>query len=81
MVLVVHPTLRGYIDGMRALDLDGMPQRQYVIHLGYEIRQGLFHAYNQIYERTVNFLSEGVKLRLVLTNHAGRRAMSYIFKK
>jgi hypothetical protein len=55
MDLVVHPTPRGYIDGMRVLDLDGTPQRQYVTRLGYEIRQGRFHAYNQIYERTVNF--------------------------
>ena len=56
MVLVVHPTPRGYIDGMRALDLDGKRQRQYVIRRDYEIRQGLFHAYNQIYmSKTVNF--------------------------
>ena len=48
MVLVVHPTLRGYIDGMRVLDLDGTPQRQYATRLGYETRQGRFHAYNQI---------------------------------
>ena len=44
MDLVVYPTLRGYIDGMRALDLDGTRQRQYVTRRGCEIRQGLFHA-------------------------------------
>ena len=48
MVLVVHPTPRGYIDGMRELDLDGTRQRRYVTRRGYEIRQGRFHAYNQI---------------------------------
>lgn len=47
MVLVVHPTPRGYIDGMRVLDLDGTRQRQYVTPRGYGIRQGHFHAYNR----------------------------------
>jgi hypothetical protein len=48
MVLVVHPTPRGYTDGIRVLDLDGARQRQYVTRRGYEIRQGRFHAYTQI---------------------------------
>ena len=45
MVLVVHPTLRGYTDGMRALDLDGTRLQQNVTRRDYEIRQGRFHAY------------------------------------
>jgi hypothetical protein len=61
MVPVVHPTLRGYIDGMRALDLDGTRQRQYVTDLGYEIRQGHFHAYNQIYARNSQLPSKGIR--------------------
>ena len=48
MVLVVHPTPRGYTDVIRVLDLDGVRQPDYVTRRGYEIRQGRFHAYNQI---------------------------------
>jgi len=44
MVLEAHLMPRGYIDGMRVLDLDGTRQQPNATSRGYETRQGRFHA-------------------------------------